>query len=216
MDQKRLIYLHRLLNRANSHWTKRMLIILERKNIGWYRSIKEVLRNLNLPSDFNDIRIISTREWERNVKQKIEEKNRQKLIEDCYKKENGTKKKMTKTAHILEILNDAEYTRKPCTDIITCTKQEAKTIMIARFRMLQCGTNFKGTSSETCLTCKQRDDEDHRINNCKKNRDMNLYDSSEKVPFKMIYSHDPAELKLIIKTIESIWNTRNAYGTMIK
>ena len=35
VDQKRFIYLHRILNRDNHDWTKRTFYILEAMNIGW-------------------------------------------------------------------------------------------------------------------------------------------------------------------------------------
>ena len=215
MNQKRLIYLHRVLNRANSNWTKEILLILQQQNIGWYRSIKEILRELNLPDDLNVVKNMTVPEWERTVKQKIEEKNRQRLIQECYKKENGIKIKKTKTSHILEYLTSDDYTRKPCPEVTMCTKQEAKTLIIARFRMLECGANFRGTMREVCPTCKVKDDEDHRINTCIKYRDINQYDCKDKIPFEMIYSKEPTEIKSIIKTIESIWNTQNARGTML-
>ena len=49
VDQKQLIYLHKILNRASSHWTKQTLETLEEMNLGWYKAIKETL-SLSLES----------------------------------------------------------------------------------------------------------------------------------------------------------------------
>ena len=87
-------------------------------------------------------------------------------------------------------------------------------MMIARFRMLECGVNYRGTMKEICLQCKAVGDENHRLNHCIKYRMVNLYDIVQKVPFENIYSSDVQTLKQIIPYIEKVWNTRNANGTM--
>ena len=86
--------------------------------------------------------------------------------------------------------------------------------MIARFRMLECGANFKGTMNEMCKLCKTIDDESHRLNHCKLYRCNNFYDKTEKVQFSDIYSSDVQVLKQMIPHIEKVWNTRNANGSM--
>ena len=53
----------------------------------------------------------------------------------------------TKTAHIVEELYKDSYMRKAQEDIIKCTKHEAKTLMIAHFDMLECGRNYKGSTT---------------------------------------------------------------------
>ena len=40
--------------------------------------------------------------------------------------------------------------------------------------MLECGTNYKGTMSETCRTCGVIDNENHRLNDCSVYNDTNL------------------------------------------
>ena len=113
VDLKQLIYLHRILNRTTNHWTRKVLKCLETNNIGWYKSIKKTLHEHDLPDDFTEISSKTTREWERIVKQKIEIKNRQRLIDECFKKENGAKIQKSKTAHILNHLKDDTYERQP-------------------------------------------------------------------------------------------------------
>ena len=76
----------------------------------------------------------------------------------------------TKTAHIIPSLSGDTYTRKPRDDIIQFSKYDTKTLVIARFGMLDCGVNYKGTKSELCSQCNIIDNEDHRLNNCIKYR----------------------------------------------
>ena len=215
IEQKRLIYLHRILKRTDSHWTKKVLLALDEKNLGWCKSIKETLRNLSLPTQYHEIRAFTIRQWERIVKQKIINSNLNRLKEECYKKVNGKKEIKSKTSHILHHIENSNYTTQPCPELLSCTKQETKTLMIARFRMLECGNNFKGTMATLCNICKVKDDENHRLNDCKKFRLTNSYDTDEKANFEKIFSNDVGELRAIIKKIESVWDTRNAHGTMI-
>ena len=93
------------------------------------------------------------------------------------------------------------------------TKNELKTVMIARFGMLQCGKNHQGTMKQICDTCNCIDDENHRLNYCKKWKDRNLSDSITKVDFNDIYSSDPHTVRALIPHIESLWNTKNAHGS---
>ena len=214
LDQKRLIYLHRILNRHEKHWTKLALNTLVANNVGWGKSIQTTLSDYDLPNDFTTIRCITRRQWRKLVKNKIEVKNTTRIINDCYKKENGKSIPKTKTAHIIAHIQSDDYVRKPQLDIIQCTKQEAKTIIISRFGMLECGKNYKGTMSETCKHCNVTDDEDHRINHCIKFKHINFYSDTCKKEFRDIFSEDMNVIRRILPVIERIWNTRIAHGTM--
>ena len=86
--------------------------------------------------------------------------------------------------------------------------------MIARFKMLECGQNFKGSMKEICNICKVIDDENHRLNHCKNFKEVNFYDYIDKVEFEYINSDDITVLREIIPKIEKVWNTRTAHGTM--
>ena len=94
------------------------------------------------------------------------------------------------------------------------TKYETKTTIIARYGMLECGKNFKGTLKQNCDQCKCEDDENHRMNFCVKWRGNNFYDNEEKMDFELIYSKDINILRRLIAMIDKVWNTRNAHGTM--
>ena len=214
IEQKRLIYLHRILKRRDGHWTRIMFYILNTLKIGWAKTISQSLNNLELPTDYQTIQAYSINQWKTIVKQKIETKNKQTLLEQCHKKVNGEKRRKTKTTHIVEQITHQDYVRGLRNEFITCNRQETKTIMIARFRMLECGVNYKGSLKEICKQCKILDDEDHRMNHCINYRLINLYDNKQKVDFKDIYSSDVQTLRQIIPHIERVWNTRNANGVM--
>ena len=99
-------------------------------------------------------------------------------------------------------------------EVLSLTKKETKTLIIARYGMLECGKNFQGTSSKECTSCKISDDEEHRLNTCPKYAHINHCNSSDKVPFDSIYSHDPCVLQTIIERISSVWNVKVGHGTM--
>ena len=179
VELKRFNYLHRILSREDDHWTKKAFQILDSMDIGWCKSIKDALIEYNLPTDYTTIINMTHRQWSNLVKEKVEAKNRKRLYDDCHKTVNGVQVAKTKTARIPNNLLSDTYERKPCDEILLCTKQETKTIIIARFGMLQCGRNFKGDNSVTCNTCSVVDDEEHCLNHCVKYRTMNYYDHEE-------------------------------------
>ena len=128
---------------------------------------------------------------------------------------DGKRTKKTKTKHIVEQLTNDEYVRTPSPELQSLTKQETKTLLISRFRMLECGVNFKGSKNIICQTCKITDDEVHRLNHCKQFRATNYYDNPVKPNFDDVYSSDINVLKNIVAIIEKTWNTRNAHGSMM-
>ena len=79
--------------------------------------------------------------------------------------------------------------------------------------MLECGINYKGTLKPTCETCNTSDDEEHRMNDCIKWKCTDT-NGNEKVSFKDIYSNDINTIRSIMAKIETVWNTKNAHGTM--
>ena len=127
-------------------------------------------------------------EWTNRVKRVIEKRNTERLIQDCYKKENGLNKKKTKTSHIVDQIEDPSYQRTPLKELLKFTKQETKAIMLGRYGMLECGKNFEGTKSVNCGNCNVHDDEGHRINDCSKFRTVNYFDNDTKVDFNLIFS----------------------------
>ena len=148
------------------------------------------------------------------VKEQIEINNTRMLTEQCYRRVNGEKIAKTKTSHIIDQITHEKYDRNLRKEYTMCTKQETKTIMIARFHMLETGTNYKGTLDAVCNECKVKDDENHRLNYCKRYQSFNLYSNTQKANIDDIYSDDIEILRPIIKQIEKVWNTGTGNGTM--
>jgi len=69
-------------------------------------------------------------------------------------------------------INDPYYARKPEDEILYLTKNETKSLIIARYGSLECGNNFKGTLKTICSTCEY---EYHHLNDCPKWSSTNLY-----------------------------------------
>ena len=214
IDKKRLLYLHKLVTRDTTHWTQRALTTLEELNIGWAKSIKDTLESYKLPTEFHTIKTISRNDWKKQITTETEKRHRERLHKDCYKNKNGEQTTKTKTASIINNIAQETYIRKPSKELLECSKQETKTIMIARYRMLECGQNLKGSMQEICNTCGEIDNENHRLNHCKNFEDINFYHDIDKVDFESINSDDIKVLRDIIPKIERVWNTRNAHGTM--
>ena len=93
-------------------------------------------------------------------------------------------------------------------------KQKARTIFLSQNGMLECGRNMKGTIPEICKDCLVPDDENHRLNHCKKwtRRDLGGTVSE----FSDIYSGDTDTINKVVDEIEKVWETRYANGRMKK
>ena len=80
--------------------------------------------------------------------------------------------------------------------------------------MLMCGNNFKGTMGVKCDQCNEMDDENHRLNYCYKYRDINDFYAVEKTDFRQIFSNDIGILRIIIRKIDKVWDTKMAHGSI--
>ena len=214
IHRKQLIYLHRILNRENEHWTIKILQTLGDLNIGWHKAIKTILNQYGLEENFDNIRRIPPQIWKTLVKEATEKRNRQKLIDNCHKKEGNMIVPKTKTQSILKTVENDNYIRKPCNEILSLSKNECRSLIIARFGMLECGANFKGTMNINCVTCGTVDNEEHRLNHCLKLKDVNFHNENNKCPFETIYSNDTNTIRLMLKKIDKIWNVSMGRGSM--
>ena len=147
---------------------------------------------------------------------KVETKNTQRLINECHKKEGDSLVPKSKTKNILPLLKSDSYIREPRKELSRLSKQETKTLIIARFGMLECGANYKGKYPEICTLCNRRDDENHRLNECPKFETTNFFNSDEKVDFHSLYSDNVDAILKILPSLSCIWNTKNAHGTVIR
>ena len=70
--------------------------------------------------------------------------------------------------------------------------------------------------NEMCSACNVKDNENHRLNECKRYKSINFLDNDEKIPFATVFSDDKNRLKKVIPLLNRVWNIRNANGTMVK
>lgn len=127
---------------------------------------------------------------------------------------DNVKQRKSKTAFIVDSIMETTYQRTPLPEIMKCTKQEAKTVLTALCRMLECGNNFKGTQGQMCRSCNVLDDEPHRLNHCTRFRGSNYCDSNIKIDFKLAFSKDIHILRDFAPKLMKLWNLHNANVTM--
>ena len=176
--------------------------------------ISKVLDKYSLQTDFEIIKRIPFPVWKQNVTTAIEKEHRKRLREDCFKKQDGSNVPKTKTVTIIPEIDEHSYIRKPKTELLQCTKYECKAIIMARYGMLECGINYKGTLSNECTICKTIDDEEHRLNSCIRLREINFYDNDDKIKFDTIYSTDIQQLRQILSRVSQVWNVKTGHGSM--
>ena len=81
--------------------------------------------------------------------------------------------------------------------------------------MLECGKNFRGTLPDICTVCSQTDDENHRLNHCKRLEMVNLLNSQEKMNFEDIHSNDFETVKDVINKVAKVWNVKTGNGVSL-
>ena len=103
------------------------------------------MEKYRLPTSFDNIKTHSPTSWKNIVSLVIEEENLKRLQSECYKTEDGIKVPKTKTHTIIDKISNEEYKRSPEHELLHMTKHETKTVIIARYGMLECGKNYKWT-----------------------------------------------------------------------
>ena len=98
--------------------------------------------------------------------------------------------------------------------ILRTFKHETRTVIIARYGLLECGGNFKGAMTEMCNQCCTIDDENHRLNDCSILYETNWANSDQKIDFNDIHSNDDSTVTYIVERLECIWEFRYANGRM--
>ena len=83
IEMKQLLYLHRVLHKNPSHWTRVTLLVLWEKQIGWAKQVLGLLTKWGLESDWLAIQQETSTQWKIKVKQAAEKQNQIKLKEEC-------------------------------------------------------------------------------------------------------------------------------------
>ena len=148
------------------------------------------------------------------MEEKAEIKNKEKL-EECMNKKRSDNLYKTKTKSIVPLLESQNYTRKPQSFMRENNKLITRAYIMGRYGMLQCAANYcTGYGTKECRECGVIDDENHRINYCKIWRDVNLYDSCDKINFDDIYGEDRAKSLIIIERVLLMWDLGNGKNSM--
>ena len=142
----------------------------------------------------------------------VEKFNKEKLLSKCENSDNDGTHIRTKSKHIHLHLSTPDYERQPPQPIIQGSKQRAKTIILARHGMLECGSNYRGTIPSTCHSCSTADDENHRLNFCTLYSEFNLANEVTKVDFNDVFSDDHLVLTPILTHVQKVWECQYANG----
>ena len=153
--------------------------------------------------------------WEREVKAAAEKQNINKLIEECHTKHRGTSKAKTKTKTIIEKLKNDKYERTPLPLIQKLTTIQTRALIMGRYGMLDCKSNFSmGYGGKKCVECDTDDDEKHRINHCPRYCDVNWYKKAEKIDFEKVYSDELTEAMTVVNAILAVWDLEHGKNTV--
>ena len=212
IDRVQLMYLHKVLIRSEDHWTRHILYTLNEMNIGWASEINRKLNEYHLETSWSEIAKKSAGEWKEAVVSAVENENKRRILQMCYK-ERGEEK--TKTKYLIARLEEQQYRRGDPRPVMTMNRLQTKAIIMARSGMLECAKNYRNKYKRTiCNECKIEDNEIHRLNNCLLHRDINNYDKSDKFDYNLVYSNQPEELKMAARAILDVWDLANGRNTM--
>ena len=187
---------------------------MEKLNIGWTPQIKAKLIEYGLEENLDLIKAKSRIQWKKEVEIAVDSVNRKKLRGECFETKLGETKAKTKTAFLVEKIDAERYKRQPMEPISKLNRHEAKVLILARFHMLECGKNFKGTLPEICPMCHVTDNEQHRLNYCIRFKNTNLCNHVNKLNFDDVYQSDLTIVKNAIQHIEKVWNLKTGQGCM--
>ena len=211
IDIKRLLYLHKALQKEADKWARTTLLTTKDYNIAWAKDVNDLLEKWELEQDWTEISKKTPTAWKREVMAAAEKRNKEKLGEECEVKSRGETRIKTKTKHVVDMIAKPEYCRK-LDDFINHSSSIylARALIMGRYGMLTCANNFsKGYGTKNCDICGVVDDESHRINWCQKWKDVNRYHNDEKVAFDDIYSGDVEKCLSVVNSVLSIWDLRN-------
>ena len=150
------------------------------------------------------------------MKTAVQNKNKQKLTDNCIERTPHGNKIKTKTAYVHDKLKHNTYTCEPLAEILSLSKVDTKTIVLSRSGMLVCGINFKATTPAICMECQESDNENHRLNYCQKWQDTNFVHCDTKVDFTDVFSDSKEKLSPIVRCIQKVWELRLGNGSMKK
>ena len=212
IDIKQLMFLWKTLQRSTESWLFRILHTLDDLQIGWARQIHETLREYSLTNDWTEIKSKTKQHWKQDVYKAAENKNKEMMLMECYKDSSRSEVK-TKTKTIIEKLERPDYQRIQINSISALSKLQAKAIIMGRYGMLDCASNYKVKyGSKQCRECKCIDDEYHRLFKCPRWNDITQ--TAEPFPWSEIYEGESEKLIIIAQKILEKWDLLNGNNKM--
>ena len=185
-------------------------------DIGWAKQIVEIMTKWQLNQEWEEIRQKTPGQWKGEVKNAAEIMNKARLKEECETKSRGETKQKTKTKFVVDKVDRSDYQRKPDNFIArNHSILHTRALIMGRYGMLKCANNFSsGHGTKMCDVCKVVDDEDHRINTCRKWGVANLINSTEVVTYGDIYLDDYERCLVVVETILKLWDLENGKNEM--
>ena len=216
VEMKQLLYLHKVLLKKADHWAKTTLILLWEREIGWAKQLQDQMSKWGLESDREAIQRETTTQWKMKVKQAAEKQNKERIKEECETKIRGETRQKTKTKFVEASLDSKEYQRGLDPFLAKHqTMNYAKILIMARYGMLDCANNYATRyGGKLCPFCKEVDDENHRINWCKRWESINLCNCQSKADFLDIFSCDETKCLKIVGIIASQWDLESGKNGM--
>ena len=212
---KQLLYLQKILQRPNQHWTYVCLRAISHRDVGWAKQVSGMLNNWGLETSWDNIKTKTKGQWKREVTNAAEKMNKKQILDECYKKVRGETSIKSKTKRLIPVLEDDGYLRQPAKFMRRNNVLITRAYVMGRYGMLQCAANFSdGYKSKLCTRCNVTDNEDHRMNNCPVWSDINLYGCDEKINFEDIHSDNEIESMTVVKKILEIWDLGNNKNSM--
>ena len=202
--KKQLQFLHHTLSHDGENVYKKTLESLISDNIGWGKYILKVLRECELDFTLEEIKNKKKNEWKQIVHDATWELNRKKILDSC----QGKGKIKTKTQKIPQWLELNDYKSGYVNNVMfELPRNTVKIIIMARYGMLDCANNYRGKyGTKLCRACDMVDDEDHRMNNCVRWKDVNLHGRNYSIDFGAVYSSDIKTLEQMAGLLKRIWN----------
>ena len=213
---KQLLYLHKILLKEDDHWTKVTLNVMKDYDIGWARQINELLESWQLEREWPQIQRKSPQEWKTEVQAAAEKINISRLAAECETTSRTETRQKTKTKFVMTSISNTDYTRRHDSFIDRHPSVlHTRALIMGRYGMLQCANNFScGYGSKICTECNAVDNEEHRINECRKYDGTNLYNSANKITYDDIYSDDEVKCFAVVDRILSVWDLGNGKNNM--
>ena len=212
IHQRQLLYLKTLLNRPENDWPRIHLHLQKTEGIWWAKQIDGILEQYNLDYSWEQIRNMTVPDWKRRVQIRIEEKHKERLIDEC----NGAHGEKTKTKSIKRLIDVDNFTRSPVLNIVNRSKIGTRAVIMGMSGMLDCRNNYHHKyKTKLCDNCGVTDDEMHRINYCIHFKRDNLYNSNLKFDFSCIYSNDKENIDRVEYVIRQLWDISHGKNNML-